>query len=85
MDQPVCSIPNASYTPHTIWLTLFTPVRHDHLHFIKTLLQTICSLGICCAFKGLYPAYIAGVLDKYCLKTALASVICMWPRARPPS
>jgi len=53
---------------HAIWLTQFTPVRHDHLHFIQALLQAFCSLGICCTFTGLYPAYIAGVLDKYCLE-----------------
>ena len=49
-----------------IWLVQFTPVRHDHLHFVQALLQAFCSLGICCAFTGLYSAYIAGVLDKFC-------------------
>jgi len=53
---------------HAIWLTQFTPVRHDHLHFVHSLLQACCLLGICCAFTGLYPAYIAGVLDKNCLE-----------------
>jgi len=27
-----------------------------------------CSLGICCAFTGLCPAYTASLLDKYCLE-----------------
>jgi len=53
---------------HAIWLTQFTHVRHDHLHFVQALFQAFCSLGICCAFTGQYPAYIAGVLDKYCLE-----------------
>ena len=52
---------------HVIWLGQFAPVRHDHLHFVQALLQAFCSLGICCALTDLYPAYIAGVLDKYCL------------------
>jgi len=53
---------------HAIWLTQFTPFRYDHLDFTQALLQTFCSLAIFCAFTGLYPAYIAGVLDKYCLE-----------------
>jgi len=53
---------------HAIWLTQFTHERHDHLHFVRALLQAFCSLGICCPFSGLYPAYIAGVLEKYCLE-----------------
>jgi len=53
---------------HAIWMTQFTPARHEHLHFIQALLLAFCSLGICCAFTGLNPAYIAGVLDKYCLE-----------------
>jgi hypothetical protein len=51
-----------------IWLAQFTPVHHDHLHFVQALFQAFCSLGICCVFTGLYPAYIAGVLDKSCLE-----------------
>jgi len=51
-----------------IWLTKFTPVRYDHLHFVQALLQAFCSLDICCAFTCQYLAYIAGVLDKYCLE-----------------
>ena len=53
---------------HAIWLAQFTPVRHEHLIFVLALLQEFCSLGICCASTGLYPAYIAGVLNKYCLE-----------------
>jgi len=56
-----------NFIGHDIWLGQFTQVRHDHLHFVQALLQGFCSLDICCAFTGLYPAYIAGILDKYCL------------------
>jgi hypothetical protein len=57
-----------NFIGHAIWLGQFTPVRHDHVHFVQALLQAFFSLGICCAFTGLYPAYISGVLDKYCLE-----------------
>jgi hypothetical protein len=57
-----------NFIGHAIWLEQFTPVRQDYLHFVLALLLAFCSLGICCAFTGLYPAYIAGVLDKYCME-----------------
>ena len=57
-----------NFIGHAIWLGQFTPVRPDHLHFVQALLQAFCSLGICCAFTGLYTAYISGILDKYCLE-----------------
>jgi len=53
---------------HAIWLGQFTPVRHDHLHFVQALLQAFGSIGICCALTGLYPAYIAGMLDRHCME-----------------
>ena len=55
-----------NFIGHAIWLGQFTPLRHDHLHFVQALLQAFCSLGICCAFTVLYPAYNAAILDKYC-------------------
>jgi len=61
---------NVSYTTirHAIWLGQFTPVRHDHLLFVQALLQAFCSLGICCALTGLYPAYIAGMFDRHTME-----------------
>ena len=49
---------------HPIWLWQFTPVGREHLHFVQPLLKAFSSQGICCAITGLYPAYIAGILDK---------------------
>jgi hypothetical protein len=34
---------------HAIWFGKFTPVNQEHLVFVKALLQTSRSLGICCA------------------------------------
>ena len=57
-----------NFIRHDIWLGQFTRVRHDHLHFVLAVLTAFRSLGICCAFTGLYPVYISGILDKYCLE-----------------
>ena len=48
-----------------IWLTKFKPINHEHRNFIELLLQTLCTLGICCAISGIYTAYIAGVFSSY--------------------
>ena len=50
---------------NALWLSHFTPVRLDNLHFVNRLLETFCALDICCAITGTYPAYIAGVLNSY--------------------
>ena len=51
-----------------IWLGQFAPVRRDHLHLVQAILQAICSIDISCAFTGLYPAYIARMLDRHCME-----------------
>ena len=53
---------------HAISLEQFTPVSHDHLHFVQALLQTFWSICVCCALTGLYPAYIVGMLDRHCME-----------------
>jgi len=45
-----------------VWFTEFTPVRLEHLDFVKRLLLTFCELDICCAIVNAYPAYIAGAV-----------------------
>jgi len=50
---------------NAICLTQFTPANLDHLIFVRLLLETFCTLGICCALAGLYPAYIAGMLSSF--------------------
>jgi len=47
------------------WLPHFTPTRIDHLHFVNHLFHTFCELDTSCAFNGIHPAYIAGVLTSY--------------------
>ena len=65
MDQPVCSKPNASYatlsdmpigwgSSSLYFTTIYISSRHYFRRFFP--------LGICCAFTGLYPAYIAGTV-----------------------
>ena len=46
-----------------VWITEFTPVRIDHLDFVKRLLLTFCELEICSAMVNDYPAYIAGAVS----------------------
>ena len=53
---------------HAIWLGQFTYVRHDYPLFVQALLQAFCSLGICCAITGQYPAYIAGMLSRHTME-----------------
>ena len=48
---------------NAVWFTEFTPVRLDHLDFVKRLLHTFCELDICCAIVNAYPAYIAGAVS----------------------
>jgi hypothetical protein len=43
----------------------------DHLIFVQLLIQTFCSLGICCDHTGIYPAYIAGMLGAYYIEEKL--------------
>ena len=45
-----------------VWFTEFTPVRLDHLDFVKRLLLTFCELDVCCAMINAYQAYIAGAV-----------------------
>ena len=45
-----------------VWFTEFTPVRTDHLGFVRRLLLTFCELDICCSIVNSYPAYIAGAV-----------------------
>jgi hypothetical protein len=52
-----------------IWLTKFRPINHEHRNFTELLLQTLCTVGICCAISGPYPAYIAGIFSSYCAVT----------------
>ena len=50
---------------HALWLTHFTPARRNHLGFVNLLLKEFCSLEICCALFGTYPANIVGVLSSH--------------------
>ena len=50
---------------NALWLSHFTPVRIDYLHFVNRLLETFCALDICCAITETYHAYIAGLLNSY--------------------
>jgi len=54
-----------TYIGRTIWFSQFTSVKQDHLVFVQALLHTLCSLGICCALTGTYPAYIAGMVGSH--------------------
>jgi len=47
---------------NAVWFTEFTPVRIDHLDFVKRLLLTFCELDICCTIINSYPAYVAGAV-----------------------
>jgi len=49
----------AKLVGNAAWFTEFTPVRLDHLDFVKRLLLTFCELDICCALLDAYAAYIA--------------------------
>ena len=62
---------------HALWLTHFTPARRDHLGFVNLLLEEFCSLDICCALVGTYPAYIAGVLSSHYVDELRLSQICI--------
>ena len=53
---------NRTIAGNAIWLTQFTPVKFEHLRFVNLLVKTFCTLRVCCAFTGTYPAYIAGML-----------------------
>jgi len=48
---------------NAVWFSEFTPVRIDHLDFVKRLLLTFCELDICCTIINSYPAYIAGAVS----------------------
>jgi len=48
---------------NSVWFTEFTPLRLDHLDFVKRLLHTFWELDICCALVNAYPAYIAGAVS----------------------
>jgi len=50
---------------NAIWLTEFKPINQEHVNFVELILQTLCTLGTCCAISGTYPAYIAGMLSSY--------------------
>jgi hypothetical protein len=49
---------------HAILLGQFTHVHQEYLLFVQVLLNSFCSLGICCALTGLYPAEISGMLGQ---------------------
>jgi len=52
-------------------------VRLDHLGFVIRLLNTFCSLDICCALVGKYPAYIAGVPISHYVDRLRLSQLCI--------
>jgi len=58
-------------------LTHFTPARRDHLACVNLLLKEFCSLDICCALVGTYPAYIAGVLSSHYVDELRLSQLCI--------
>jgi hypothetical protein len=60
-----------SIAENDIWLTELELLYHDHLNFVKLLLQTLCTLGICCTPSGTYPAYMTGIFSSYFAVTLL--------------
>jgi len=62
---------------NALCLTHFTPARRDHLGFVNLLLKEFCSMDICCALVGTYPAYIAGVLSSYYVDELRVSQLCI--------
>jgi hypothetical protein len=48
-----------------VWYETFTTVNTDWLWLIEKLLKTLYTDNYACAFVGLYPAYIAGVLPGF--------------------
>jgi len=62
---------------YALLLTHFKPARRDHLEFVNILLKEFCSLDICCALVGTYPAYIAGVLSSHYFDELRLSQLCI--------
>jgi hypothetical protein len=48
-----------------IWMTNFIPHNYDNRNFIELLLSKLSMMGLCCIISGLFPAFIAEMMDSY--------------------